>query len=226
MSNPMEEQIRMQGKACRRGGLSLHGVTAHPRRARAPLALATGPLALAACAGSPAPAAGLPDGGPAEAAVSTAAGPSAPDAGAVSTAAEPSAPDAAAPSAQGDSAGSPSQELARSDTQGAVEVIVSPSSWTREAEGTLEFEVIMDTHSVELSMDLAKLATLQTDTGLTLQALDWSGGGGHHVTRVLRFPSSTTDGQPLLDGAGLLILTIQDLDVPSRVFQWEVASLP
>jgi len=220
MSEVVDEQIRMQRPTCWRGGLSLHWVTAHPRRAVVSVGLIIGALGLAACAGSPAPAAGLPDGEPA---VSTAALPSTPDAAAVSTAARPSTP---AASTQGNSAGSPSQELARSDAQGAVEVIVSPSSWTREAEGTLEFEVSMETHSVELSMDLAKLATLRTDTGLTLQALDWSGGGGHHVTGVLRFPSSTPDGQPLLDGAGLLILTILDLDAPSRAFQWEIASLP
>jgi hypothetical protein len=116
--------------------------------------------------------------------------------------------------------------MARSDTQGAVEVIVSPSSWTRDAEGTLEFEVSMETHSVDLSMDLAQLATLQTDTGLTLQALDWSGGEGHHVTGVLRFPSATTEGRPLLQDATLLILTLRDVDAPSRLFQWDAALLP
>ena len=168
--------------------------------------LAIGVLALAACSGSPGPAAGLPDGVPA-----------------VSTTSRPSAPDAAAPSDQGRS---PSQELARSDTQGAVEVIVSPSSWTRDAEGTLEFEVSMETHSVELSMDLAQLATLETDTGLTLQALDWSGGGGHHVTGVLRFRSATPEGRPLLQDATLLILTLRDVDAPSRLFQWDAGLLP
>jgi hypothetical protein len=107
-----------------------------------------------------------------------------------------------------------------------VAVIVSPSSWTRDAEGTLEFEVSMETHSVELSMDLAQLATLETDTGLTLEALDWSGGEGHHVTGVLRFPSATPEGRPLLQAATLLTLTLRDVDAPARVFQWDLASLP
>jgi hypothetical protein len=176
----------------------------HPGRALVTVGLVVGALGIAACASSPTPAAGLPEAEPAEAAVATAVMPSATVAGAVS----------------------PSQDLARLDAQGAVEVVVRPSSWTRDPQGTLEFEVSMNTHSVELSMDLAKLATLQTDTGHTLQALDWSGGGGHHVTGVLRFPSSTLDGQPLLDGAWLLTLTIQDLDAPSRSFQWEITSLP
>jgi len=210
------------GRSC---GRSLRRVL-HPRRAVVSVGLVIGALSMAACASSPAPAAGLPDAEPAEAAVATAVMPSVIDAGAVSDEAESSTSAAAAPSTQDESAVSPSQDLARLDAQGAVEVVVRPSSWTRDAQGTLEFEVSMNTHSVELSMDLAQLATLQTDTGYTLQALDWSGGGGHHVTGVLRFPSSTSDGQPLLDGAGLLTLTIQDLDAPFRSFQWEIASLP
>jgi len=198
----------------------------HPWRALVTVGLVIGALGMAACAGSPAPAGALPDAERAEAAVATAVMPSATVAGAVSDEAESSTSATAAPSTQDESAVSPSPDLARLDAQGAVEVVVRPSSWTRDAQGTLEFEVSMNTHSVELSMDLAQLATLQTDTGHTLQALDWSGGGGHHVTGVLRFPSSTSDGQPLLDGAWLLTLTIQDLDAPSRNFQWEIASLP
>jgi hypothetical protein len=143
-----------------------------------------------------------------------------------STASATPPPDAQAPVNDSGPVGTTLQDLARSDAQGAVEVTVSPSSWTRDAEGTLEFEVSMETHSVDLSMDLAQLATLETDTGLTLQALDWSGGEGHHVTGVLRFPSATPQGQPLLLEATLLILTLRDVDAPDRVFQWEAASLP
>ena len=112
------------------------------------------------------------------------------------------------------------------DSQGAVEFVVSPRSWTRETAGTIEFEISMDTHSVDLSMDLAELSTLQTDLGVSVAALDWSGGSGHHVVGVLRFPAVGSTGPAVLEGAGLLILTIRDVDAPTRVFQWEVASLP
>jgi len=204
-----EAAMRMLEDTGRRFGHSFRRMLFHPRRAVVPFGFAIGALALAACSGSPAPVAGLPEGEPAEAA-----------------GAGPSAPGAAGPSAQVGSAGTPLQDLARSDAQGAVEVTVSPSSWTRDAEGTLEFEVSMETHSVDLSMDLAQLATLETDTGLTLQALDWSGGEGHHVTGVLRFPAASQQGQPLLEGASLLILTLRDVDAPSRQFQWDAALLP
>jgi len=121
---------------------------------------------------------------------------------------------------------SPVQDLARNDSQGAVEFVVNPRSWTREATGTIEFEISMDTHSVDLSMDLAELSTLQTDLGVSIPALDWTGGSGHHVVGVLRFPAVGSTGPAVLEGAGLLILTIRDVDAPSRVFRWEVASLP
>jgi hypothetical protein len=112
------------------------------------------------------------------------------------------------------------------DSQGAVEFVVSPRSWTREVNGTIEFEISMDTHSVDLSMDLAELSTLETDLGVSIPALDWTGGSGHHVVGVLRFPAVGSTGPAVLEGAGILILTIRDVDAPSRVFRWEVASLP
>jgi len=130
----------------------------------------------------------------------------------------PAGPSAPAPA--------PTQDLARTDAQGAVEFAVSPQSWTREANGTIEFEISMNTHSVDLSMDLAKLSTLQTDLGASVAALDWTGGSGHHVVGVLRFPAATSTGLPILDGSALLILTVRDVDAPARIFQWEIASLP
>ncbi len=103
--------------------------------------------------------------------------------------------------------------------QGAVTVIVTPLNLNNPAE-TLEFEVAMDTHSVELDMDLAKLATLAADNGLSVNATTWDApGGGHHVSGVLYFPS-TVDGLPLLEGATTLTLTIQGVDAAERIFIW------
>jgi hypothetical protein len=118
------------------------------------------------------------------------------------------------------------QDLARTDAQGAVEVSIVPRLPGAAAEEPLEFEVTMNTHSVDLSMDLAALSTLQSDAGLSVAALDWSGGSGHHVEGILRFPSSTLEGRLLLEGAGVLTLTIRDLDAGARVFQWDLAQQP
>ena len=85
-----------------------------------------------------------------------------------------------------------------------------------------EFDVVLDTHSVDLSMDLATLATLTTDTGITVQATLWDAPrGGHHVAGKLIFPAMS-DGKSILDGATRLTLTIVDVDAPSRVLEWEL----
>lgn len=109
--------------------------------------------------------------------------------------------------------------LTRADEQGAVTFEITPLNLDLAAD-TLEFDVSMNTHSVDLNMDLAQLATLSTDTGLTVQATKWDATpGGHHVPGKLIFPA-TQDGKALLDGAGKLTITITNVDAPSRVFEW------
>jgi hypothetical protein len=110
-------------------------------------------------------------------------------------------------------------DLTRTDEQGAVVIEVTPLNLDS-AIDTLEFDISMNTHSIDLSMDLAQLATLTTDTGLTVQASKWDATpGGHHVPGKLIFPASQ-DGKSILDGAGKLTLTIVNVDSPSRVFEW------
>ena len=112
--------------------------------------------------------------------------------------------------------------LERSDAQGAVTVNVTPLNLEDSGE-TLDFKVSLETHSVDLSMDLAALATLSTDSGRSVQAIGWDAPrGGHHVEGTLSFPG-TADSQSLLEGAAQVTLTIQDLDAPERVFTWEIS---
>lgn len=107
------------------------------------------------------------------------------------------------------------------DEQGAVAVSVKPLNLGQEA-GTLDFEVVMDTHSVDLSMDLASLATLTTDMGAEVAASSWDAPlGGHHATGVLSFPAAS-DGGHLLEGATALTLTLVDVDAPARTFTWSL----
>lgn len=109
----------------------------------------------------------------------------------------------------------------RTDQQGAVTVVVKPELWTSSSD-TLTFEISLDTHSVDLSFDLAALATLSTDTGLYVQAIQWEApAGGHHVSGKLSFPARV-DGKSMLDGINNLLLTIKDLDASERVFTWEL----
>lgn len=109
---------------------------------------------------------------------------------------------------------------ARQDFQGAVEVSITPLN-LNDAGNTLDFEVSLNTHSIDLEMDLAALATLTTDTGLTVQASRWDAPRrGHHLSGVLSFPSSIS-GIPVLEGATRLTLTLINLDATQRIFIWE-----
>lgn len=117
---------------------------------------------------------------------------------------------------------SESADQARSDGQGAVEIVVQPRNLMSPVGGLLEFDVSMNTHSVDLSMDLAKLSTLETDLGLHVSAGWWSGGSGHHVQGVLTFPERDEAGRVILEGARTITLRIEGIDAPVREFQWEV----
>lgn len=111
--------------------------------------------------------------------------------------------------------------LTRTDAQGAVTFAVTPLNLTANAP-TLEFAVVMDTHAVDLSWDLAAQAVLQTDTGLEVAGQRWTPGSGHHYENTLVFPAQTAAGQPLLTTAQTLTLVIRDTDVPERTFVWQL----
>ena len=115
------------------------------------------------------------------------------------------------------SAGAAYETLA--DEQGAVSVAITPVGLRADVP-TLDFEIAMDTHSVDLSMDLAALATLTTDNGRSVTAMLWDAvPGGHHVSGVLSFPAMV-EGTAVLDGASSLTLTIRNVDAPERAFTW------
>jgi hypothetical protein len=113
------------------------------------------------------------------------------------------------------------QDLARTDQQGAVVVEVTPINLDNPGQ-TLDFQVSLNTHSVDLSMDLAALARLSTDNGNSVQGISWDAPkGGHHVSGKLSFPA-TLNGKTFLDGATQLTLTIKNLDAPTRLFTWSL----
>lgn len=109
----------------------------------------------------------------------------------------------------------------RTDDQGSVVFQITPLNLASPGE-TLDFDVSMNTHSVDLGWDLAAQAVLSTDTGVEVQGASWPIGSGHHYGGTLSFPSRTAEGAPVLDGASTLTLVIRDTDVPERVFTWEL----
>ena len=134
----------------------------------------------------------------------------------------PATPTQASASQPVQPAGAQTLQLAElTDSQGAVTVIVKPLD-LNSSQDTLNFEVTLDTHSIDLSMDLAALATLTIDNGQSVQAAVWDAPlGGHHVSGTLSFPASV-EGKAILDGASKLTLIIKDVDAPERVFAWDL----
>ena len=115
----------------------------------------------------------------------------------------------------------PELELTRTDDQGAVVVTVTPLN-LEQTDDILVFDVFMNTHSVDLSMDLAQFSLLETDLGNSIQAIKWDGPqGGHHVEGKLTFAKSI-DGKNIFDGASSIVLKISEVDAPLRIFTWQI----
>jgi YVTN family beta-propeller protein len=108
--------------------------------------------------------------------------------------------------------------LTQVSSQGAVTVIVTPLN-LREAGDTLDFQVILDTHAVDLDYDLASLTVLRDSQGNEYLPAAWDGTrGGHHISGALRF-----DGRAAILEAGSTYLELELTNVagvPSRLFRW------
>jgi len=115
-----------------------------------------------------------------------------------------------------------SENIARTDSQASVEFVITPLNLASPTD-TLDFDVSMNTHSADLSWDLAAQSVLATDTGLVVPGQGWPVGSGHHYEGTLSFPAKTADGKSLLDGAKMLKLTIKDAGTAERVFEWELS---
>ncbi len=113
------------------------------------------------------------------------------------------------------------KDLRRVNKEGPVEVTVLFLNPVQGDTGDdLSFEVRMSTHSVNLdAYQVDALSVLQVDDGKELESLGWfkPGGGGHHISGVLKFQG------PVPDNAGTLKLIIRDIgSVPERVFKWNL----
>lgn len=111
--------------------------------------------------------------------------------------------------------------LTRLNNERAVKVQVTPLN---PAGGeTLDFRVVLDTHSVALDYDLAKISVLRDDRGNAHRPSSWQGpAGGHHVDGVLRF---TQRREIMSSRPEYLELRIDGLaGVPQRLFRWEAKS--
>ena len=112
----------------------------------------------------------------------------------------------------------PHADMTRSAEAGAVSVDVTPLNLFQSDASSLDFEIALNTHSVDLGADLAQLAVVRID-GREIAATAWepSASGGHHVSGLLRFPA-------LAEGPNSVTLIIRNLaNVPERSFTWELS---
>ncbi len=103
---------------------------------------------------------------------------------------------------------------ARSSMVSGATITVKPLSLGAQS---WKFEVVLETHSGDLSDDLTKNASLVAE-GVAASPLEWRGDppGGHHRKGVLRF-------KPLAPAPQSIELRIQRPGEPAaRVFRWNL----
>lgn len=78
-----------------------------------------------------------------------------------------------------------------------------------------EFQIAMDTHSVDLDFDLVQISTLYDDFGNSYKPIKWEGSepGGHHRSGILGFPAIDKNAKSVK-----LVIT----DSIRREFEWKI----
>jgi hypothetical protein len=106
----------------------------------------------------------------------------------------------------------------QSNNENAVTVEITPLNLPG-GRPTLDFEVVFNTHSVELDFDPAAITVLRDDQGREYPAIGWDGAGpgGHHRSGTLQF-------KPLESLPKFIEVVMQNVaGVPERVFHWDLA---
>ena len=117
----------------------------------------------------------------------------------------------------------PAQDPTQTAELGAITIKVTPVDLTGQ-DGTLDFTVVFDTHSVELDMDFSKSLALQVgDKEILPAAWESPSSGGHHVSGTVTFPAVDPNGESLLAGSTQVSLTVR---IPNREetrsFTWDL----
>jgi hypothetical protein len=106
---------------------------------------------------------------------------------------------------------------ARSTSDRGVTIKVTPKS-VGTPDNRWAFTVVLDTHSADLSDDLARSATLMADDGRTFRLLSWEGAppGGHHREGVLAFDV------PAPRPAVIELRIVRPGESAPRTFRWQL----
>ncbi len=105
----------------------------------------------------------------------------------------------------------------KTNNEGGVTIAVTPKET---AAGIFEFEIVLDTHSVELSYDLTKISVLRDENGQEYRPINWEGDppGGHHREGTLIF-------NPIAPTPKSIELKITGIAEAVRIFTWQ-SNLP
>lgn len=78
------------------------------------------------------------------------------------------------------------------------------------------FQIILDTHSVELTEDLTQVSALLDENGNEYKPIEWQGDppGGHHRSGVLRF------GEIMPESQSVTLVVRQVGGIDERRFEW------
>lgn len=103
----------------------------------------------------------------------------------------------------------------KTEEQASVTVVVTPLDLSPNSK-EWKFDVVMDTHSVELDQDMTKIAILVDDQGKEYKPLSWDGPvGGHHREGVLIF-------NQIIPNPKSVELKISEVGSVVRIFKWDV----
>jgi YHS domain-containing protein len=107
---------------------------------------------------------------------------------------------------------------AKTDDQKRVKVKVTPQDIRFDE--PIQFKIVFDTHSVDLSFDPTAISTLELDNNFVLRPEKWDGAGpgGHHRSGTLIFSSISKETKSLK----LILRNIAG--VPERTFLWNLTS--
>ena len=103
------------------------------------------------------------------------------------------------------------------NTDGEVTIKVAPKGLTSDSL-SWDFEIILDTHSLDLNEDLTEVSVLIDTNGNEYAPVSWEGDppGGHHREGVLKFKPIT----PLPQSITLKIRNVGSVN--ERSFSWQI----
>lgn len=121
------------------------------------------------------------------------------------------------------------KQFEKQDTQGEVTIKIAFLNPTHQDEDYFNFEVYLNTHSVELDKyDLGEITTLFIGNNMKImEGIEWEAlGGGHHISGMLKVPREYEGEKTNYVEEDFIELEIKDLaDIASRKFKWEKEEL-